>query len=111
MARMTNTDLAKALKDQLSRCAGWEEDAVRADQRRALDYYYMRPNGTEVAGRAQVVSGDFSAMVESNLASMTEAFSDDQLVEIDALGSGDVEQAQLEADALSHFVMKQQSGR
>lgn len=106
-----NDDLAKLLRDQLHQCAGWEEDAIAADRRRALDYYYMRPNGTEVAGRAQVVSGDLSAMVESNLASMTEALSDDHLVELDALGPHDVEQAQLEADALTHFVMKMSAGR
>src|SRR5690606_12516765 len=102
---------AKRIRDQLHQCAGWEEDSIAADRRRALNYYFQRPNGTEVAGRAQTVSGDISAMVESNLASITEALSDDELIEIDADAADDVEQAQLEADALVHFVMKQSAGR
>lgn len=111
MAKLTEADLAKRLRDQLQQCAGWEEDAIAADRRRALDYYFQRPNGTEVPGRAQVVSGDLSAMVESNLASITEALSDDELIEIKADSAEDVEQAQLEADALVHFVMHQSAGR
>src|SRR5690606_8513929 len=111
VAKLDDATLAKRLRDQLQQCAGWEEDAIAADRRRALDDYFQRPNGTEVSGRAQVVSGDLSAMVESNLASITEALSDDELIEIKADSAEDVEQAQLEADALVHFVMHQSAGR
>lgn len=107
---MKNDELVQAIKHQLNQCAGFEGDEIAEDRRRALDYYFQRPNGTEVPGRATVVSGDVSAMVEANLAAMLEAFGNDSIFEFDSDGPEDEEQAQLEADVVSHFVMKQNNG-
>lgn len=107
---MKNDDLVQAIKHQLNQCAGFDGDEISADRQQALDYYFQRPNGTEVPGRATVVSGDVSAMVEANLAAMLEAFGNDSIFEFDANGPEDEEQAQLEADVVSHFVMKENAG-
>ena len=107
---MKNDELVVALKRQLNQCAGFEGDEIADARRKALDYYFQRPNGTEVPGRAAVVSGDISAMVEANLAAMLEAFENDHIVEFDADGPEDEEQVQLESDVVSHFVMKANSG-
>jgi hypothetical protein len=48
--------------------------------------------------------------VEANLAQMLDAFSNDNIVEFDPLGPEDEDQVQLEADTVTHFVMKQQNG-
>jgi hypothetical protein len=108
---MKNDELIQRIKGQLNQCAGFDGDEIADDRRRALDYYFMRPNGTEVPGRATAVSGDVSAMVEANLAAMMEAFGNDSIVEFDANGPEDEEQAQLEADVVTHYVMKENSGR
>ena len=108
---MNNTELLKALRRQHVMCAGFESDDLATDREAALDYYHMRPNGTEIAGRSTVVSGDVSASVESNLAAMMEAFSSPNLAAFDPMGSEDVDQAQLESDAVVDFVMRQAAGR
>lgn len=108
---MTNTELLQALRRQHVMCAGFETDDLATDRERALDYYHQRPNGTEVEGRSTVVSGDVSASVESNLAAMMEAFSSPNLASFDPLGPEDVDQAQLESDAVVDVVMRQSGGR
>lgn len=108
---MKNHELLQRIKSQLNDCAGFDGDEIAEDRKTALDYYFMRPMGTEVPGRATAVSGDVSAMVEANLAAMMEAFGNDSVVEFDATGPEDEEQAQLEADVVTHYVMKENSGR
>lgn len=108
---MTEDEILGALKRQLTQCAGFSDDELAKDREKALDYYHQRPNGTEVDGRNQAVSGDVSAMVESNLAAMMEAFSSSRVVEFDSVDAGDENQAQLESDACTFFVMKKNNGR
>lgn len=108
---MTNIELLQHLRSQLIQCAGFESDELATDRKHALDYYMMRPNGTEVPGRSTVVSGDVSAVVEANLASSLEAFSSANLAEFDALGPEDEDQAALESDAVVDFVMRRNNGR
>lgn len=91
-------------------CAGWEGDEITRDRKHALDYYFQRARGDEVAGRSAVVSGDISASVEANLAQMLEAFSSDNIAEFDAVSRDDEPQAALETDTVTHFVMKTQNG-
>lgn len=102
-------DLAK-LKQTLAACAGWEGDKIAKDRERALDYYFCRPRGDEVAGRSQVVSGDVSAMTEAVLSQMLDAFDSDSIAEFEPLGPDDEDQAQLEADAVQYFVMSRNNG-
>lgn len=108
---MSNEELLKALRQQHVACAGFESDDLATDRERALDYYHQRPNGTEVVGRSTVVSGDVSASIESNLSAMMEAYSSPNIASFDALGADDVDQSQLESDAVVDFVMRQSGGR
>lgn len=107
---MNKDDLLTRVKNQLRTCAGWESDQDAADRAQALNYYFMRPRGDEIAGRSQVVSGDVSSMVEASLAQMLDAYSSDNIVEFDPVGPEDEDQAQLETDAVTHFVMKESNG-
>ncbi len=107
---MNARDVLKLCKEQLRGCAGWESDEISKDRKAALDYYFQRARGDEVAGRSAVVSGDISASVEANLAQMLEAFSSDSIADFDALGADDEPQAALETDAVTHFLMKTQNG-
>lgn len=108
---MTETEVLQAIKRQLMLCTGYDDDDIAKDREKALDYYHQRPNGTEVEGRSQAVSGDVSAMVESNLAAMMQSFASSRIVEFDGLDAQDETQAQLESDACAYFVMKRNNGR
>lgn len=107
---MTNDELLQRVKTQLLLCHGFEGDEIANARERALDYYFQRPRGDEVAGRAQVVSGDVSAMTEATLAQMIDSFLTDRIAEFEPLGSGDEDQAQLESDAVRYFVMSRENG-
>ena len=102
--------LAQSLKQQLLHCAGFDGDQISKDRESALNAYFQRPRGDEVEGRAQVVSGDVSAMVEATVAQMMEAFSSERICEFDPLDSDDEDQAQLESDAVQYYVMKRENG-
>lgn len=95
--------------DLLREAAGFD-DEISSAQKQALDYYFMRPRGDEVAGRSQVVSGDLSAMTEANLAQMLDSFTGDRICEFDGEDSEDETQAQLESDAVASVIMDQNNG-
>src|SRR5690606_23265224 len=107
---MTENDLLQKVKQQLLLCHGYEGDEVSKAREMAISYYHQRPRGDEVAGRAQVVSGDVSAMVEATLAQMLDSFTTDRIAEFEPLGPDDEDQAQLESDAVQYFVMSRENG-
>lgn len=107
---MKNDELLQATLSQLRRCSGFDGDEEATSRENALRYYFQKPRGDEVAGRAQVVSGDVSAMVESVLAQMLDSFSTDRIAEFEPLGEDDEDQAQLESDAVQYFVMSRGDG-
>lgn len=107
---MKDQEIMAILKAQLLNCAGWEGDEISQDRQAALDYYFQRPRGDEVTGRSTAVAGDLSSMVESNLAQMLDAYSTENLAVFDAVGEEDEEQAALESDTVSQYVMKTQNG-
>jgi hypothetical protein len=106
----TEAVLIRGLQTQLFHCSGFDGDQISKDRETALDYYFQRARGDEIEGRAQVVSGDVSAMVEATVAQMMEAFSSDRICEFDPLDSDDEDQAQLESDAVQYYVMKRENG-
>jgi hypothetical protein len=107
---MVESELVQKLREQLQRCAGFEGDDVAKAREQALDYYFQRPRGDEIAGRSAVVSGDLSAMVEANLAQMLDAFSGDEIIEFQPTGPEDEDQAELESYAVTDLVMGQNNG-
>lgn len=109
MSQLQRETISK-IRGQLMECAGWDGDRISSDRKRAHDYYHMRPRGDEVRGRSNVVSGDLSAMTESNLAQMLEAFTHDAIAEFDATGPEDDDQAALESHAVNAAVMKDNNG-
>lgn len=106
MARLPKDerDLLASLRTQLRQCIGFEGDKLANDRASAWRYYFGRPRGDEVFGRSNVVSGDVSAMVEAVLSQMDDAFTTGRLVEYEADGSEDVDQAQLESDTVCQHV-------
>ncbi len=110
MPAMNDDDIQKVVNTQLRAATGWDEDEVTQAREDALDYYFMRPRGDEVTGRANVISGDLSAMVDAVLSQMLAAFETDNLVDFEPVSAEDEDQAQLESDTVNHFVMKSNNG-
>jgi hypothetical protein len=107
---MKDTDVMAVIKTHMQGCAGWSSDGIQSARTDALNYYLQRKRGDEVTGRSTVVSGDVSASVEANLAQMLDAYTTDNIAEFDPLGPEDEDAAQLETDAVIHFLMKVQNG-
>lgn len=107
---MNDDDVMAIIKTHMLGCVGWNTDAVQTARVDALNYYLQRKRGDEVTGRSTAVAGDVSASVEANLAQMLDAYTTDNVIEFDPLGPEDEDQAQLETDAVVHFVMKTQNG-
>lgn len=104
------TDQAQQLKQQLQNCNGFDGDTISKGREEALNYYFQRPRGDEVAGRSDVVSGDVSAMVDATVAQMLDAFSSERICDFDPMDLGDESQAQLESEAVQYFVMGRENG-
>lgn len=85
---------------------GYEGTAIVDMRKDAWSYYLQQKRGDEVEGRSPVVSGDVSAMVESTLSQVTEAFATDRLAEFEGANETDQAQAQLEGAVVSAEVMK-----
>jgi hypothetical protein len=100
-------DVCSAL---LRECSMFEQDEHARDYKAAWDYYLQRLRGDEIAGRSTAVAGDVSASVEANLAQMLDAFASDSIAEFDPLGEDDEQQASLESDVVTYYVMKTQNG-
>lgn len=107
---MTNEQIIATCKLLLRNCVMWEGDENAQDYKDAWDYYLQRLRGDEIPGRSTAVAGDISASVEANLAQMLDAFGTDNIAEFDALDAEDEDQASLESDVVTHFVMKTQNG-
>ncbi len=103
---------ASVIRTEIQACAGFDSDVFSRDRERAMNRYFMRPQGDEKKGRAHVVSGDVSAMVEATLAQMMEAFTQpgNRLCDFDPLDADDEDQAQLESDAVHYYVMGRENG-
>lgn len=106
----TSSDLAKKIGNQLFNCSGFDGDAISKDRISALNYYFQRPRGDEITGRAQVVSGDVSAMVEATVAQMMESFSSSRIVDFDPMDAEDEDQAELESETVQYYVMGRENG-
>jgi hypothetical protein len=103
-------ELVQSLKAQLHDCAGFLGDELAKHRKESLDYYHQRARGDEQPGRSRVVAGTESAMVEANLAQMMDAFTSTRVVDYKPLGAADKEQAALESDTVTYFVMEANNG-
>lgn len=104
--KLTDEEIFNIARMQLLDCVMWEGDASADDFRTAWNYYLQRVRGDEVPGRSTAVAGDISASVEANLAQMMDAFATENIAEFDATGEEDEDQAALESDTVTHYVMK-----
>lgn len=80
------------------------------DREKSMNFYYGRPLGNEVDGRAQVVSKDLMDTVEWIMPSLMRVFCVQQAVQFDPVGPEDELLAKQETAYVSHVLWKKNPG-
>ena len=95
--------LDRSLNDQ-----GGEVSDLREDN---FDRYYGKPYGNEEEGYSSYVSRECLEVVEWALPSLMKVFlSSDRVVEFDAIGEDDEDQARQETDIINHWLLRKNKG-
>jgi len=102
--------LEQWLDAEAAQARGFESGELDAMRTAALDRYYGRPRGDERVGRSKVQSNDIADMVEAIVAQVLPGFSGDSIVEFEPTGPDDVQQAQLESDAVNETIVEENRG-
>ena len=107
---LTNDELATRVKNEISLAEGFDDDQISENRRQALNYFYGRPRGDEVAGNSEVQSLDLADMTEAVLANMMPAFSMDTLVMFEPDNDEDTQQSVLESKVCNNQIMERNRG-
>ena len=75
--KVTQRELGAWIERELAMSEGYGGGELAEVRKLALDRYYGRPRGDEVAGRSIVQSSDVADMVEAVIAQMLPGFSGD----------------------------------
>ena len=110
MAQMTADKLATIVRQEIDQSMGYDSDELSDNREQALRYYYGEARGDEIPGRSQVQSLDVADMVEAVTAQIMPAFEIDNPVMFEAESADDVDQAQLESDAVNFQIMERNRG-
>lgn len=102
--------LATICVRELARAEGTPGDALSANRKAALDYYWARPRGDEVAGRSKVISTDVADMVNAVLADIVPMISTDAVMEFEAESPEDMQAAAAESRAVNRVLMDDNDG-
>lgn len=110
MAKLTESEQRAIIAGRLSDTLNSTDSELRDDREKALDFYYGRPMGNEIEGRAQVVSKDMMDTIEWMMPSFMRIFCTQQAVQFDAVGPEDEIQAKQETGYVSHVLWKKNPG-
>lgn len=111
MSEITDADLLAAIKAEEANALGSEFDQVSTDRADALNRYFGRPYGNEVAGRSSAISRDVSDVVEGVTANVVKPFvSGDKVVQFDPRGPDDVDRATQETDYVNFVALERNNG-
>jgi hypothetical protein len=108
--KLTESEQRAIIAGRLSDTLNSTDSELRDDREKALDFYYGRPMGNEIEGRAQVVSKDMMDTIEWMMPSFMRIFCTQQAVQFDAVGPEDEIQAKQETGYVSHVLWKKNPG-
>ncbi len=108
--RLTDVELARLCRDELTKAEGFESGEADAARRKALNYYYGRPRSDDRAGHSRLQSLDLHDMVEAQVAQMMPGFEVDHTAKFVPKGEQDEEQAELESQAVEDVVWQDNAG-
>ena len=108
---MTPSELVQAVEREFGYALGDVDDEATANRALAMDYFYghrpRRPSDTTKSG---VVSMDVADAVDSTVAAIMPAFSQDMVASFEPEGPDDVDQAAEESDYVNYVLMNQHDG-
>lgn len=110
MSKLTDSEVRAILAQRLSDTINSTDSELREDREKALDFYYGRPLGNEIEGRAQVVSKDMMDTIEWMMPSFMRVFCTSQAVQFDPVGPEDEEFAKQETGYVTHVLWKKNPG-
>lgn len=107
---MNDDQVRAAVQKRVARAIGGSRSTVDAERKKALDFYYGRPLGNEIPGRAHIVTKDLMDAIEWIMPSLMRVFTTRQAVEFDPVGPEDEELARQESAYVSHVLWKKNDG-
>lgn len=110
MPKLTESEQRAIIAGRLTDTLNSTDSELRNDREKALDFYYGRPLGNEIEGRAQVVSKDMMDTIEWMMPSFMRIFCTQQAVQFDPVGPEDEVQAKQESGYVSHVLWKKNPG-
>jgi hypothetical protein len=110
VAKLTDSEVRAVIAARLTETLNSTDSELRDDREQALNFYYGRPMGNEMEGRAQVVSKDMMDTVEWMMPSLMRVLVTQQAVQFDPVGPEDEDQAKQETGYVSHVIWKKNPG-
>ncbi len=107
---LSDAEIVRICREELTKAQGWDSDELASNRERALDYFYNRPRGDEKPGQSSIQSSDVSDMVEAIMSGIGPILTNETLIQFEASGEADEDQAQLESDFVSYMVAGQNDG-
>lgn len=109
---MGEEELSRIIGVELSESMGDDADELEGNRTQALNYYFGRPRGDEMVGRSKLQSMDVADMVESVLAQVITAFTDDLTVTFETFTSNpqELDIAQQESKTVNYVVQQENDG-
>lgn len=110
MPRLTDDQKRAIIGHRLSRTLDGSDSELRSARENALNFFYGRPLGNEIDGRAQVVSKDTMDCIEWMMPSLMRALSGPEVFKFKPIGPQDVEQAKQESTYVRSVIMEKNPG-
>ena len=102
---MEESELAALCQQFEAQSVGEEWDEIASQQEKAINYYYRRPFGDEVAGQSQVVDGTVGIVIDNAMAAVLKPFvSAEDTVSFSPRGPEDVEQAEQATEYVNYVI-------
>ncbi|MHA2309314.1 MAG: portal protein [Candidatus Heimdallarchaeaceae archaeon] len=108
---MDDAGLVAIIDGEMQHSYGDDDSELSSDRGKALDYYFNRPRGDEVAGRSKVQTSDVMDVIEWLKPDIIEAFTtNEDAVKFLPYGEKDVDQARLESRYINHIFYTEAGG-
>lgn len=106
---MTDEELVNIVQREISEAVG-ENDDINVHYSKAMDYFFAKPNGTEIEGRSKTVDSSIQDAVEACLAQIMPPLTSGDFASFSAISPEDEKQAQIESDYVNDVIVNQNNG-
>lgn len=110
MPKLSDDQIRAIIGKRLSRSLDGSDSELRSSRENALNFYYGRPLGNEVDGRAQVVSKDVRDAIQWMMPSLMRSLSGAEVFKFDPIGPEDMEQCKQESEHVRSVIWKKNPG-